>query len=84
MLFRSEAKIEELYGLIGRKSKVSNKENRNTEGIVKYEENLDNGTGELVFNSSEEIKSLEDLIKKSNIDTSKWNISKYIHIDKNN
>ena len=74
----SEAKINELYELIGRKPKENNIENRHTEGVVKYEENIDNGTGELIFNSTEEIKSLDDLIKKSKIDVTKWNISKYI------
>lgn len=46
--------------------------------IVKFEEDLSKGTGELVFNSKEEIKTLDELIKKCKIDTDKWEITKYV------
>ncbi len=46
--------------------------------IVKFEEDLSKGTGELVFNSKEEIKTLDELIKKCKIDTDKWEIARYV------
>jgi hypothetical protein len=46
--------------------------------IIKFEEDLVKGTGEIILNSPEEIKSLEDLIEKCKIDTSKWDIAKYV------
>ena len=48
------------------------------EQILKYEEDLIKGTGEIVINSKNEIKSLDELIEKCNIDTSKWEITKYV------
>jgi hypothetical protein len=48
------------------------------ERIVKYEEDLSRGTGEIVLNTPNEIRSLDDLIEKCNIDTSKWEITKYV------
>jgi hypothetical protein len=46
--------------------------------IVKFTEDLVKGTGEIVANVTEEIKSLEDLIEKCKIDTDKWEITKYV------
>ena len=46
--------------------------------IIKFEEDLLKGTGEIVLNSSEEIKSLDELIVKCKIDTNKWEITKYV------
>lgn len=46
--------------------------------IVRYEENVAKGTGEITLNSPEEIKSLEDLIEKCKIDVNKWEITKYV------
>lgn len=46
--------------------------------IVKFEEDLSKGTGELVFNSKEEIKTLDELVQKCKIDTDKWEITKYV------
>lgn len=46
--------------------------------IVKFEEDLQKGTGEMVFNSKEEIKTLDELIEKCKIDTEKWEITKYV------
>jgi hypothetical protein len=48
------------------------------EQIVRYEEDLSRGTGEIVLNTPNEIKSLEELIEKCNIDTNKWEITKYV------
>jgi len=48
------------------------------DAIVKYEEDLTRGVGEVIFNSAEEIKSLDELIIKSKIDTDKWEITKYV------
>lgn len=46
--------------------------------IVRFTEDIAKGTGELIANISEEIKSLEDLIEKCKIDTDKWEITKYV------
>ncbi|NBW33807.1 MAG: hypothetical protein EBR30_01985 [Cytophagia bacterium] len=46
--------------------------------IVRFIEDVQKGTGEVVLNSKEEIKSLEELIEKCKIDTDKWEITKYV------
>ena len=46
--------------------------------VVRFLEDVQKGTGEVVFNSKEEIKSLDELIEKCKIDTSKWEITKYV------
>jgi hypothetical protein len=46
--------------------------------IVRFLEDVQKGTGEVVFNSKEEIKTLDELIEKCNIDTDKWEITKYV------
>lgn len=48
------------------------------DAVVKYEEDLAKGTGEIIFNSAEEIRSLDELIAKCKIDTEKWEITKYV------
>ena len=48
------------------------------EQVVRFFEDIQKGTGEVVFNSKEEIKSLDELIEKCNIDTDKWEITKYV------
>ena len=48
------------------------------ETIVRFEEDIVKGTGEIVFNSKDEIKSLDELIVKCKIDTDKWEITKYV------
>jgi hypothetical protein len=48
------------------------------DAIVKYEEDLARGVGEIIFNSAEEIRSLDELISKCKIDTEKWEITKYV------
>jgi len=46
--------------------------------ILKFEEDISRGTGEVVFNCAEEIRSLDELIEKCKIDTDKWEITKYV------
>lgn len=46
--------------------------------IVRFFEDVQKGIGEVVFNSKEEIKSLDELIVKCKIDTDKWEITKYV------
>lgn len=48
------------------------------DAVVKYEEDLKNGTSEVIFNSKDEIKTLQELIEKCSIDTSVWEIRRYI------
>lgn len=48
------------------------------ERVVKFEEDLAKGVAEMVFNSKEEIKTLDELIEKCKIDTEKWEITKYV------
>lgn len=48
------------------------------EAVVRFSEDVLKGTGEVVFNSKEEIKSLDELIEKCKIDTTKWEITKYV------
>lgn len=48
------------------------------ERVVKFEEDVLNNKGEIVLNTPEEIKSLDDLIEKCKIDVTKWNIDKYV------
>ena len=48
------------------------------EAIVRYEEDLSKGTGEVTLHTAEEIRSLEELIEKCKIDTTKWEVTKYV------
>jgi len=48
------------------------------EKVVKFTEDIAKGTGELVLNTKDEIKSLDELIEKCKIDTDKWEITKYV------
>lgn len=48
------------------------------DAFIKYVEDVNNGTGEIIMNSSEEIRSLEELIQKCKIDVNKWNVTKYV------
>ena len=48
------------------------------ETIVRFEEDILKGTGEIVINTKDEIKSLDELIVKCKIDTDKWEITKYV------
>jgi len=46
--------------------------------VIKWLEDVNKGTGEVIFNSKDEIKSLDELIVKCKIDTNKWEITKYV------
>jgi hypothetical protein len=46
--------------------------------IVKFEEDVLKGTGEIILNTKDEIRTLDDLIEKCKIDVSVWDISKYV------
>ena len=46
--------------------------------VVKFEEDLIKGVGEIIINSKDEIKSIDELIEKCGIDTSVWEITKYV------
>ncbi len=46
--------------------------------IVSFQENVEKGTGEVVYNSSDEIRTLDELIDKCKIDTNKWEVVKYV------
>lgn len=46
--------------------------------IVRFFEDVQKGVGEVVFNSKEEIKTLDELVEKCKIDTDKWEITKYV------
>jgi len=46
--------------------------------VVKFTEDISKGTGEVIINTKDEIKSLEELIIKCKIDTEKWEITKYV------
>jgi hypothetical protein len=46
--------------------------------VVKFSEDIKKKTGEIVINSKEEIKDLDDLIAKCKIDTEVWEITKYV------
>lgn len=48
------------------------------ETVLKLEEDIKRGVGELTLKSKEEIKTLEELIEKGKIDTEKWNIDRYV------
>ena len=62
---RDEAEVSDYIGIL-------------EDAVIRFEEDLARGTGEILFNSAEEIKSLEDLIEKCKIDTEKWEITKYV------
>ena len=55
-----------------------NNKRKQSKIIDKIEENIDKGTRETTFHLDDKIETLDDLIKKCNIDTKKWTISRYI------
>jgi hypothetical protein len=48
------------------------------DAVVRFEEDLAKGTGEVIFNTKDEIKSLDELIVKCKIDTNKWEVTRYV------
>jgi hypothetical protein len=63
---------------VDNEAEVANYVSELEETIVRFVEDVQKGTGEVVFNSKEEIRSLDELIEKCNIDTDKWEITKYV------
>lgn len=80
----TEAEVEQLMQELNGKNKIREEAevaeyvSQLEETIVKFEEDLLKGTGEIVLNTDEQIKTLDDLIKKTKIDTSVWEITKYV------
>lgn len=50
----------------------------NQDVLLKTEENIERGTSEINLKTTNEIKSLEELIEKCKIDTNEWAVEKYI------
>lgn len=48
------------------------------EAVVSYKEEIEKKTAEIVYNSKDEIRTLEELIEKCNIDTSVWEVTRYV------
>lgn len=46
--------------------------------VVSLIEDVENNKAELTFKSQSEIKTLDELIERAKIDTTKWNITKYV------
>jgi len=46
--------------------------------VVKFEEDFKNGTGNVTYTGSVEIKTKEQLFKECNIDETKWNVDKMV------
>ena len=63
---------------VGNEAEIGNYIGELEDTIVRLIEDVQKGTGEVVFNSKEEIRSLDELIEKCNIDTDKWEITKYV------
>jgi hypothetical protein len=78
----TEGEIEELLTeLKNRESECVEDEDYIEElesSVVKFFEDLEKGIGEVVVNTTEEIRSLDELILKCKIDTEKWEITKYV------
>jgi UDP-2,3-diacylglucosamine pyrophosphatase LpxH len=80
----TENEVDELLkGLRGSEeiqndAEISNYIGELEDHVVRFLEDIQKGTGEVVFNSKDEIKSLDELIEKCNIDTEKWEITKYV------
>jgi hypothetical protein len=77
----TELEIDELLSDIRKKEdevEIANYISDLEDTIVKFTEDLVKGTGEIVANVTEEIKSLDELIEKCKIDTDKWEITKYV------
>ena len=72
---------EEVSALLNELKEIGVEEVTQTEDgsvTVKFTEDVQKGTGEIVFNSDVEIRTLDELIEKCNIDTQKWDITKYV------
>ena len=80
----TEAEVDELLGDIRKRddiieeAEIGNYIADLEDTVVRFTEDLVKGTGEIVANLAEEIKSLDELIEKCKIDTDKWEITKYV------
>lgn len=75
----TEAEVEELIKELKEKdTEITNDDFIVSDKTIKIEEDIVKGTGEVVFNSPVEIKTLDELIEKCNIDVEKWEITKYV------
>ena len=80
----SEDEVDALMGELRNSENIRNEAEVSSyiseleDAIVRFSEDVEKGTGEIVFNSKEEIKDLDDLIEKCKIDTNKWEITKYV------
>ena len=80
----TEAEVDDLIDIL-RNSSVARNEAEAAhyigvleDQILRFSEDVKKGTGEVVINSKEEIKTLDELIEKCKIDTEKWEITKYV------
>lgn len=76
----SEREVAEMMEYIKttRREKPDTPEQTLWDEYLAFEEDLMNGKGELTLKSKDEIKSLDELIEKCKIDTTKWKITKYV------
>lgn len=75
----TESEVEELIKELKEKdTEITNDDFIVSEKTIRIEEDVVKGTGEVVFNSPIEIKTLDELIEKCNIDVEKWEITKYV------
>ena len=80
----TESEIDELLNELKNRETVQNDAEAGVyiseleKQVVKFEEDLIKGVGEVIINSKDEIKSIDELIEKCGIDTSVWEITKYV------
>jgi hypothetical protein len=80
----TESEIDELLNELKNRETVQNDAEAGVyiseleKQVVKFEEDLIKGVGEIIINSKDEIKSIDELIEKCGIDTSVWEITKYV------
>lgn len=48
------------------------------ESVVKFDEDLKSGSAEVTVKTTEQLKTLEEVIEKGKIDTKTWNIDRYV------
>jgi len=80
----TESEIDELLNELKNRENIQNDAEAGVyiseleKQVVKFEEDLIKGVGEIIINSKDEIKSIDELIEKCGIDTSVWEITKYV------
>jgi len=74
--------VQKSWGYMGKRNEdeaeTANYISALEEKVVSYMEDAKKGEAELTLRTSEEIRNLEELIQKTNIDTEKWEITKYV------